>query len=355
VSSRPTRGNAAGADLNASPVNSIVDQAVSITAGDPSPINSLGAESFSTRRVYAIALGNFEAWCKQNAQSSFPASPEAVASWLTARSHAGASRSTLSVSLAAIKWSHPEAGIRFDDTDPTFQKVWKALRSPHAARQAQKQAGALHAALLSELLDGVDNRSRSIVDRRDAAMLGLLYAFGLGRSELSDLDWETRGDGSPILHMDGSELTIEFAKPGASRSARASIPVGCCPRIVRAVGKWIGIGKIAPGMPVCRRLTPKRTRATGRLLPDAIDHRIKIAMERHFIRSGLSPSIARHKAIGFSGHSGRAGLIETAKRGASKADIVALTRHRMSVMVTLYGDEAGQVLRRIHGVPGVGV
>jgi hypothetical protein len=67
-----------------------------------------------------------------------PVPPAVVAQWLVERADDGASRSTLAVALAAIKFGHRIAGKRFDvaDHDLGGRSPERAVRPCREQRQA---------------------------------------------------------------------------------------------------------------------------------------------------------------------------------------------------------------------------
>jgi hypothetical protein len=68
------------------------------------------AQARNTSRAYGVQLGLFKGWCQQRGYSDVPpVAPAVIARWLIERADAGASRSTLAVALAAIKFGHKSA------------------------------------------------------------------------------------------------------------------------------------------------------------------------------------------------------------------------------------------------------
>jgi hypothetical protein len=68
-----------------------------------------------------------------------PVAPAIVAAWLTERAAAGVSRSTLNVSLAAIKFGHKIAGQRLDGADSDLQRALAGARR-EAVRERRRAA-----------------------------------------------------------------------------------------------------------------------------------------------------------------------------------------------------------------------
>jgi hypothetical protein len=143
-------------------------------------------------------------------------------SWLIACADAGASRSTLAVALAAIKAGHRAAKQRFDAADPDLVDALRGAR--RVAVQEQRQAAPLRPATLGDVLA---NLGMSDLDRRDAAMQATLYMLALRRSELVEIDYETRGAGEhgglAVLRMTDHGLELELLRSKASQEKPVTI------------------------------------------------------------------------------------------------------------------------------------
>ena len=133
------------------------------------------AQARNTSRAYGVQLGLFKAWCQQQGYSDTPPVPPAiVARWLIERADAGASRSTLAVALAAIKFGHRIGGSASTPRDPDLQRALAGAR--REAVREQRQAAPLRPAVLGDVLATFGD---SDLDRRDAAMLATLYMLAL--------------------------------------------------------------------------------------------------------------------------------------------------------------------------------
>jgi hypothetical protein len=96
------------------------------------------AQAGNTSRAYGAQLRLFRAWCERHGYSDVPPVPSAIiAQWLVERADAGASRSTLAVALAAVKFGHRIAGKRFDATDPDFVQALAGARRDAVREQRQ--------------------------------------------------------------------------------------------------------------------------------------------------------------------------------------------------------------------------
>jgi integrase len=295
----------------------------------------------------------FNAWCAKNGYSDAPpVAPTIVARWLIERADAGASRSTLGVALAAVKFGHRLAGARFDADDPDLQRALSGVR--REAVREQRQAAPLRPTVLGDLLAGLGD---SDLDRRDAAMLSTLYMLALRRSELVEIDLEKRGDGLAVLRLtdDGLELELLRSKAEQERSAIVAVDRSHNPKAFAALERWISHACIEPGTALFRRINP-RGGIGGRITDDGVNRAVKAALRRYYLATGADAATAVRLARRYSGHSGRVGLIVASKEaGAADSDIATLTRHRSLQMISLYGRAADQRRRAPHRLPGVGL
>jgi site-specific recombinase XerC len=311
------------------------------------------AQSRNTSAAYGVQIRLFRQWCERHGYSDVPpVAPAIVAAWLTERAAAGASRSTLNVALAAIKFGHRIVKQRFDDADPDLQRALAGARR-EAVRQ-QRQAAPLMPTVLGDALESLGD---SDIDHRDAAMLGTLYMCALRRSELVEIDYETRGDGLAVLRMTDDGLELELLRSKASQEAPVRIAVDRHhnPRAFAALERWIDHAKIAAGTPLFRRIYP-RGGIGGRITPDGVNRAIKAVLARYYRSTGADEPTAKRLAARYSGHSGRVGFIVAAKEaGAADSDVAATSRHKSLEMIRRYGETADQRRRAPHRLPGVGL
>src|SRR5204863_682590 len=84
----------------------------------------------------------------------------------------------------------------------------------------QRQAAPLRPAVLGVVLSSFGaNDLNQDLNRRDAAMLAALYMLALRRSELVEIDLETRGDGLAVLRMTDQGLELELLRSKTSQEA----------------------------------------------------------------------------------------------------------------------------------------
>jgi integrase len=311
------------------------------------------AQSRNTSAAYATQLRLFKAWCRHHGHSDVPpVAPAVVAAWLTERAAAGTSRSTLGVALAAIKFGHKIARQRFDGADPDLQRALAGAR--REAVREQRQAAPLRPAILGDVLASF---GKSDIDCRDAALLSALYMLALRRSELIEIDYETRGDGLAVLRMtdDGLELELLRSKSSQEAPVRIAADRHHNPRAFAALERWVNHAKIAAGTPLFRQIRPSGG-IGGRLTGDGVNRAIKAALARYYVSTGVDDEKARRLASRYSGHSGRVGFVVAAKEaGAADSDIASTTRHRSLQMIKRYGEAADQRRRAPHRLKGVGL
>lgn len=321
------------------------------------------ADAANTRRAYASQQRLWEAWCEDQNLEPYPAAPGIVAAWLTVRAHEGAAPSTLSGALAALRHRYASDGTDLDADEPferfdgegmtTLRRVMRGLRRKNA--RPQKQAKALTPDLLGDVLNELGN---DILDRRDAAMLAMLYAFALRRSELTAIDYGVHGTGDAVLTVEDDRAVLELLKSKSSQDENVKVVIGrdANPRAFAAIERWVNAAKIEPGTPLIRRLTPSRTVRPEAITDDGAHRAVKAVMARYYLSTGCDDETAKRLASQFSGHSGRVGFVVAAKSaGAADSDVMATSRHKSPQMVARYGEQANQLSRSAHKRRGVGL
>ncbi len=289
----------------------LVDAARSYAAASKAP---------NTVRAYRSDLADFEDWCAGQGVRTLPATPAAIALYLTALAQAGAKASTLQRRVSALSQAHQLAGhVPSPTSDPVVRATMAGIRRAHGTAPAQKTA--LLTGELRQLLASTD--PTSLAGARDRALLLLGFAGGFRRSELVSLDVEDLEETE-----DGLRVQLRRGKTDQEGQGReVGIPRGhnpsTCP--VRAVVAWRSLAGITAG-PLFRAVSRHGLVSRGRLS----DRGVARIVQRAAQNAGLDPAL-------YAGHSLRAGLATSAAAGgASERAIMAQTGHRSVTMVRRY-------------------
>lgn len=188
-----------------------------------------------TRRGYAGAWSQFEAWCDYHNYEAMPAAPETVAAFLTDRAAEGLSVATLKLARAAIRYQHEERGIASPTHAPGVARVLRGLRRRAArSKPALGQAKGLTASGLAAIRatahlqrSGPTGRTESpdraaTRGRVDVALISTMRDGLLRRSEACALTW---GD-------------VEFLDDG---TGRITIPVSKTDQDGEGAVQYIGV------------------------------------------------------------------------------------------------------------------
>lgn len=274
----------------------------------------------STLRGYRSDLRDFEAWCGDHGVASLPATPEAVALYITALAGAGAKASTIQRRLSALSQAHQLAGHDPPPTaDPIVRTTMKGIRRTLGTAPTQKAP-----AVTAELRRMVATcPEATLAGRRDRALLLLGFAGAFRRSELVSLDVDALTETA-----DGLRVRLRVSKTDQEGAGEEKgIPFGqhpeTCP--IRALRAWREASGIEAG-PLFRPVTRHDTVQEGRLTDKGVARVVKRAAER----AGLDPTR-------YAGHSLRAGLATSAAAGgAPERAIMKQTGHRSVTMVRKY-------------------
>ena len=172
------------------------------------------AKAGTTRRVYGSAWQQFQSWAEHGGHPALPATPQSVALYLGHLVAEGKAMATIKQARAAISHFHAAAGTQKSDNPTRHPVVAEALKGWRNQAQAPKQADALTAEALAQVREvlrlprrgrGGRMESAKTAQRRaamDLAIIGVLAAGGLRRSEAAALTWadvELRADGTGRL------------------------------------------------------------------------------------------------------------------------------------------------------------
>ena len=280
------------------------------------------AKADNTRRAYRSDWRRFESWCARNGLESLPATPAAVAFYLSA--HAGMLKaSTLIRHLATISQAHKTAGLEAPTASPEVRAVFQGIKRVHGTAANAKQP-----VLVPELRRMVAALPSNTLGVRDRALLLLGFAGAFRRSELVAVDVE---DLEPT--SDGVTVTVRHSKTDQEHAGRkVGIPYGSDPATcpVRSVKAWLEISGITTGA-LFRSVTRHGRINEKRLSDRAVAEVVKRAARA----AGLDPAE-------LAGHSLRAGLATSAaKAGKSERSIMAQTGHRSVIVARRYIRDGG--------------
>jgi site-specific recombinase XerD len=263
------------------------------------------ARSPATLKAYSADLRDFEAWCAGVGFRPLPAAPQTVALYLTHLAGVAQRKaSTIGRRLVAIGQAHKVAGHPLDLKHREIREVLAGIRRTIGTRREPKAA-----LLTADIRRAVAAMPDDIAGIRDRALLLLLFAGALRRSELVALEVA-----DVQLSSRRATVTIRRSKTDQEgEGARIGIPRGrreTCP--VRALENWLAAAAITRG-PIFRSID--RHSRIGEALSGAA---VAAIVKRAVARIGLDPRQ-------FSGHSGRSGFITQA--AANGADIGAIGLH----------------------------
>ena len=268
--------------------------------------------SDNTRRAYAGALGQLDAWLDGRRFDD-----AALAAYLAELHDAGRAASSAAMAVAAARFRARLAG----QADPAGEQTARVLAGYRrtAGDRGRGQARPFSAADLAAVLATCHRprrRGRGLESdqvaaargRLDAVIAGLLFMGGLRRSEVSALRWadvEDAGDADGILvtvrrsktNQVGETSDVRYLKNGPARAVRA----------LRAAAAPAPEGRVVP------------------LSPKMIGLRFTAAAEA----AGIERRV--------TAHSGRVGLAsELTSRGASTTDVMLAGNWKTSRMVAHY-------------------
>jgi site-specific recombinase XerD len=258
----------------------------------------------------------FQDWCARYGFSSLPASPEAVAGFLTHEADAGRSASTIGRRCAAIRYAHKLAGLPDPTESEDVRATVKGIRRTIGTAPNQKAAATAEvlAAMLMRTPD-------TLAGKRDRALLGIGFAGAFRRSELVALNVsDLRED------KDGLRVLVRRSKTDQEgKGFEKAIPHGRHIRPVALLQEWLDAAGITEG-PLFRQVgrsgRVRAVRQVGDEQPRLTTQAVADIIKRYAKAAGLDAST-------FGAHSLRAGYITTAaERGADLARIMDQSGHR---------------------------
>jgi len=306
----------------------------------------------NTTRAYDADWRHFAAWCERQQMQAMPATPRAVAGYLTAlvegiRAVDGAwverprSIATLARRLATIRQYHRLAGHSFDSRDPVLRETWRGIQRAHAAPSRHKVPTVTE--VLRAWLRALPESTAGI---RDRALLLIGFAGAFRRSELVALDVA-----DCAWHTDGLIITVPQSRstPGGP-AVDIGLPYGAhaetCP--IRALAHWMAIANIGEGplfRPVTRHGSIFPQRLSDRAVALVIKRTVEVARDAARAEGNTVLADALDPAR-YGGHSLRAGfIVSAAAAGVSERDIMRHTRHKRADTLLKYVQNAA-LLRR---------
>ena len=263
---------------------------------------ALASSAQSTRRAYAAAFRDWQAWAQRAGATTLPAEPDAVAAYLAQLADRGLAVSTLMQRVAALAYAHRLSGLPSPTQTPLVRAVLSGARRELGAKPDRKAAATVDA--LGSMLAQVPV---TITGRRDRALLLIGFAGALRRSELVGLDLEDleEADQGLILHIRQSKTDQ------AGEGRQVAILHGTRLRPVQALQDWLCASGITEG-PVFRSCSSTGNVGQKRMDPGTVARIIK----KYAAAAGLDPDA-------FAGHSLRAGFATAALDSGADLSAVA--------------------------------
>lgn len=270
----------------------------------------------NTLRGYRSDWAHFTEWCERHGSLTLPARPETVASYLSATAEAGLKAGTIQRRVASIAANHTANGFESPTKASLVRLTLAGIRRQLGTRQLGKEP-----TLTADIAAMTLGLPKTLIGRRNRALLLLGYAGALRRSELVSIDVEDL-----TFTADGIRLMISRSKTdqeGEGQVVGIAAGTALCP--VRALREWLDASKISSGA-VFRRISRFGTVGSGRLTDQVVATIVKAGA----VRVGLDPKK-------YAGHSLRAGLVtQAALNDVPEHRIMRQTRHKSADMVRKY-------------------
>ena len=278
-------------------------------------------DATSTQEGYAADFRLFTAWCEANGLPNLPATIPSVATYVAIEAQRGIKPATIERRLAAIRYTHIEAGYGSPTDSRHIRDVMAGIRNTHGTapdRKAPATADCLAAMLARVPTD-------TLTGKRDRAMLALGFSAALRRSELVAL---TVDDLEAV--PEGLRLTVRRSKTDQTGEGYViAIPAGTKLRPLWALHAWLEASGIVSG-PLFRQINK-----AGRVSAEGLTGRtVANLVKQYAAAAGL-------EAAEFSGHSLRAGFITSAAAsGATIWKMQAVSRHKTLEVLSGYVRDA---------------
>jgi integrase len=275
------------------------------------------AKADRTREEYAKQWKKFQHFCDAQELPALPATPQAVAMYLSVRADAGKKVSTLAQALAAIRHKHDELGLDAPNDHRIVKLTMAGIRKTHGVRPDRK------APVLAEMLARMSEvLPDTLMGARDRALLLVCFCGAFRRAEVVSLEVSDLAFGS-----EGITVTLRKSKTDQEQLGRdIGLPYESTSRTcpVRSMRTWLDQAGVTEG-PAFRSVDRH-----GNLGESLGAQEVARIVKRTAVAAGLDP---KH----LSGHSLRAGLTTSAaKAGKSMATIMKQTGHGSIAMVMRY-------------------
>jgi site-specific recombinase XerD len=264
----------------------------------------------NTWRAYQSDFADFALWCQAHGVCSLPASPDAVAAYLTDLAPLR-KVATLQRRLASISQAHAASGYQTPTQSPVVRLTMQGIRRVHAPEQGVRKVRPAVTSLLLRVLAPLTDK---LIDVRDRALLLVGFAGAFRRSELAGLRLN-----DITQTQDGLRIVLRQSKTDQEgQGSLKGIPYGqvaeTCP--VEAWNAWVAASGMTDG---------QAFRSVNRysLIGDALsDRAIANLIKKRVAAVGLNPQ-------DFSGHSLRSGFITSAAQaGVSERSIARQSGHK---------------------------
>jgi integrase len=205
----------------------------------------------------------------------------------------------------------------------------------------QAQAEGLKPPMIRGILASLEDTP---LDRRDAALIALLFAGALRRSELAGLDYAAAGDGDGYLVLTNEAVEIVLLRSKAQiEPVTTRVPRAENPGLVAALERWIAIAGSQAGEPLFRSIK-KGGHIRDRLKGGGVSLALKACVSRYLKACGYTREAANAEAAKYSGHSGRVGMYTAASEaGIAIEAVAALARHNSLNVAQRYARKADQL------------
>ena len=212
----------------------------------------------------------------------------------------------------------------------------KGIRRKYAAPQAQAEP--LKSVMVRGILATLGETPR---ERRDAALVVLLFSAALRRSEISGLDFLASGSGDGYLTITAEAIEIVLLRSKSrTEPTILRVPRAENPGLLAALERWIALAAITSGEPLLHSIK-KGGDIGARLRDGGVNVALKACIARYLESCGYAPDAARAAAAKFSGHSGRVGMYTAASEaGVAIEAVAALARHKSLHVAQKYARHA---------------